>query len=258
VSTGRFLGRIYIRAHVTKLAAPYTLPEGFSRCDLPSFRKMVEFEKRTGFFTTVPEARFDIRRLKTWSLLEKEIRQWSPAWFDRHPDSHDVEENDREHDRIWYNSTYKITLDYVQNKSLHYLFPGWGDTDVAMEIIRIWNTLPAPDELWVGEMYSLFIKRSRIRRFFLVPVQLFYELVKSLFRTPCDERCRFLRVSNIKAYRPEFRLPADAGKKYWRKFFRDVFKDHANTMKKKLGRPPYLPELIIDWYDNVWLPKTEM
>jgi hypothetical protein len=258
VSTGRLLGREYIHARVTKLTVPYMLPETFSRSDLLHFHKLVDFQKKTGFLTAVPQARFDVRRLKTWALLEKEIRQWSPAWFKRHPESHGHAEQQDKQDLIWYNTTYALIINYVRSNSLHYLFPGWGDTDVVIEMLRFWNTLSKPDELWIGEMYALFIKHSRHRRFFLVPIQLFSERIKSFFRTACDERCRFLRLSNLKQYRPEFKLPADTKKKYWHILYRELFGDHALKMKKKLGRPPYLPELVCDWYDNIWLPRTEM
>lgn len=256
VSVAKRLKREFIRARVTKLKIPYTLSENMTRITLPQFRKQVEFQKKTGFFTSVPDARFDMKRNSSWEILEKEMDCWSPAWFERHKEDNKAAEPADQY-RIWYYWLEKTVISTIKKQSLHYLYPGWGDMDVAMEIIELWNTYPDPDEISIEELYRAFISRTRKKRFFLMPLYLVFDKINYLSRTACDERCYFYERSYISRIRPEFKLPSDLGKRFWRKLYIDLFHTHYQKMKKHLGRSPYHSELITDWYDNVWLPRTE-
>lgn len=272
VSTALRLGRKFIRARVTRLSTPYCLNCCFSRKDLPYFRKLVNFNKKTRFLDNVHHAKFDIRRNNSWNILENEIRKWSPSWVHRHknhswvkedfkrflPDNENLPENIEQQDvmdRFWYYSTYKYIMDFVKRRSLHYLFPRWGDTDVAMELINIWNKYENPDQFTLEDIYTIFINHYRKKHFFMVPFQIIAEQIHQIRRTASDERNRFMINSNIQTFRPEFNPPANSGKKEWRKLYNDLFVTHATLMKNRLKRPPFLAELVSDWYDNVYSVK---
>ena len=162
-----------------------------------------------------------------------------------------------EHHKLWYTMFYKFMINHIEKRSLHYLYPGWGNTDVALAMVGLWNSYPNPDDIAVEEMYDLFLQKTRRKRFFLTPIHLFFEKLNYLTRTACDERCLFLDNSRIRDVRPDFRLPSSLGKRFWRGLYKDLFRVHQQKLKKTLGRTPYLYELVADWYDNVWLPGSE-
>lgn len=257
VSVSKKLKREFLRARVTKLQVPFTLPETFSRRDLPNFKRMAKFQERTDFFTLVPEAWFGFKRQKSWDILEKEIACWSPSWFERH-DEFKSNPDLKEQHQIWYYWLIHTVLGAIKKISLHYLYPGWSDMDVAMEIIAVWNSYPNPDDISIEELYSSFLNQTRRRRFILAPVHLLAERWNSMTRTARDERKFFYERSYIQDIYPEFRLPADLGKRFWRNLYKDVFYTHYRRMKKNLGRQPYFEELLTDWYEKVWLKRTEL
>lgn len=255
VSVAKSMKRDFIRAKVTTLNVPFKLHNNLCHKNLHLFKKLVNFHVKSNFFTYVPDAYFDIKRASSWDILEKEILCWNPAWFDRHKlDYEELSPNTQ--CNIWYEHLNKIIFAHIKKRSLHYLFPGWGDSDVAMEIIELWNTYNNPDDVSIEELYQLFIKRTRKRRFLLTPIHFIVAKINHILRTPTQERELFLESSGIEYIRPDFRLPSDLGKKYWRKLYSDLFNTHYYKLKKELGRPPYHYELVSDWYDNVWLPRT--
>lgn len=255
VSVSKRMKREFIRAKITKLRVPLSLSENISYKNLSQFRKLAAFQKNTNFFTYIPNAQFDIRRNQTWDIIEKEIKCWSPAWFQRHKDGN-KESNPEEQLKIWYSWLNSTIIAHIKKESLHYMFPGWGDTDVAMEIIKLWNSYSDPDEISVEDLYEIFISKIRKRRFILTPFHFIVDKLNYLSRTGRDERNLFYERSCIETIRPDFRLPSDLGKKYWRNLYNDLFRTHYLKMKKELGRSPYHNELVCDWYDNVWLPRT--
>lgn len=256
VSTAKNLQREFIRAEITSYSVPFTLSSNFKRSSLNHFRKLCAFHRKTGFLSAVPEADFDIKRDSSWDILEQEINDWNPAWYKNHSDETGPVTQEERHKR-WYDLIYQYILKHITRQSLHYLYPGWGHGDVALHLIQLWNTFPNPDLYTVEDMYRIFLSAARKTRFLLLPWQLIVEGLRAARRTDSDERCLFLQMSRIKTLRPEFRLPADLGKRYWRRLHRDLFKSHYNRMRKRLGRSPNLVELVEDWYDHQWLPRTE-
>ncbi len=256
VSVAKRMKREFLRAKVTKLKVPFSLSEELTNRKISSFKKLAEFQVNTKFLTHVPEAEFDIRRNRSWDILEKEIKCWNPEWYERHKDEYE-RADDKEQSKIWYNYLNKTILGNIKKESLHYLYPGWGDTDVAMEIISLWNSYSDPDEISVEELYEVFIKKTKKRRFFLTPLYFMFDKFNYLSRTAAEERYLFLERSHIKGIRPDFKLPSDLGKKFWRNLYWDLFHIHYSKMKRELGRIPYHVELVEEWYDNVWLPRTE-
>lgn len=255
VSVAKKIKREFLRAKVTKLKVPFSIPETLTQNKLINFKKMAQFQKSTSFFTNVLDAKFDIRRKQSWEIMEKELKDWSPMWFDRHKEF--LQEKDiPKQQQIWYEWLNKSVMEDIKKSSLHYLFPGWGDTDVAMEIIKLWNSYSNPDDISVEELYDIFIKRTRKRRFLLTPIHFIIDKIHYLRRTAWDERCFFYRRSGIGEIRPEFKLPSDLGKRFWRNLYKDLFKVHYNKMRKELGRSPYHVELVSNWYDNVWIPRS--
>lgn len=255
VSVAKKIKREFLRAKITKLKVPFTLSETISYRTIQNFKAMANFQKSTSFFTNVPTAKFDIRRKSSWEIMEKEIKEWSPKWFATH--NKDGEPMDTPgQQRFWYNWLDTYILDDIRKASMHYLYPGWGDTDVAMEIICLWNSYSNPDNVSVEELYKSFIKRTRQSRFLLTPIHFIIDKLKYLRRTAWDERCYFYKRSCISDIVPEFKLPSDLGKRFWRNLYKDLFQTHYTRMRKELGRSPYHKELIIDWYKNVWIPRS--
>nr|MDA3852580.1 hypothetical protein [Spirochaetaceae bacterium] len=256
VSVAKSLKREFIRAKITHLGVPYRLHKRFTRNNLEDFKHLLNFHNKTGFLNYIPEAKFDIKRLQSWEILEKEINCWNPSWYERHnQETGDIDRGDQQ--RYWYSRVYSYILNHIKKASLHYLFPGWGNGDVALEMIRLWNSFPEPDNFTIEDMYEIFLKRTKRIKFFLAPFRYVLEKIDYLRRTSFDERCIFLDMSNIKEIRPDFRLPADLGKAYWRKLHFELFRSHFHKMKRRMGRSPYLNELVEDWYDHVWLPRTD-
>lgn len=255
VSVAKKIKREFLRAKVTKFKVPFKLSENLTRKKLIHFKLMADFQKSTSFFTHVEDAKFDIRRKQTWQILEKELKDWSPGWFNRHKDGEQIKDPATQHN-IWYNWLNKIVIEEIRKSSLHYLYPGWGDTDVAMEIIRLWNSYENPDDISVEELYDIFISKTKKRRFLLTPLHFIMDKLRYLRRSAWEERCYFYNRSCINDIRPEFKLPSDLGKRFWRNLYKDLFKTHYSKMKKELGRIPYHNELVIDWYDNVWIPRS--
>jgi hypothetical protein len=256
ISAARALGQEFIRARITRLRVPFRLEDNFRRGDLPYFRRLADFQRVTGFFDTVPEARFEIRRDASWAILEKEINCWNPVWYSRHREMDLAVPQEERHAR-WYDIIYKHILQHVTRESLHYLYPGWGQGDVVLEIIRLWNTFPDPDKYTIEDVYAFFLKRTKAERFLLLPFHLIIDTIRAFRRSSFEERQLFMSMSRIREFRPEFRLPADLGKRYWRRLHRELFITHRLRMKRQLGRSPRLHELVEDWYDRVWLPRTE-
>lgn len=256
VSAARNLNREFIRAEITTYSVPFQLHSNFRRSSLGHFRKLCEFQRKTRFLNAVPEIEFDIKRDSSWDILEREINVWNAAWFRNHSDEVGPVTQEERY-KHWNELIFQYILKHITRQSLHYLYPGWGHGDVALHLIQLWNTFPNPDEYTVEDMYRIFLSSARKKRFLLLPWQLIIEGIRDARRTDTDERCLFLQMSRIKILRPDFRLPADLGKRYWRRLHRDLFKTHYSRMKKRLGRSPNLEELVEDWYDNQWLPRTE-
>ena len=256
VSTAKQLQQAFIRAKLTSLSLPFRLDADFRRSQLPYFRHLAEFQRKTGFFNSVHEAEFDIRRRASWPILEKEINCWNPLWYKKNAEAAQaIPAEDR--NRHWYINVYQYILKHITHESLHYMYPGWGSGDVVLKPIQLWNSFPEPDNYTIEDMYRIFLANTRRQRFLLLPFQLLVEAIRTMFRTENEERCLFLEMSRIKTLRPEFRLPADVGKRYWRRLRTELFKIHYAKMKSQLRRSPKLHELVEDWYEKEWLPRTE-
>jgi len=256
ISTARALKQQFIRAEIIKWTVPFSLNEDFSRSSLGYFKRLCEFQRHTGFFDTVPEASFDFQRDSSWHVLEKEINYWNPVWYEKHQESAPTIPV-KERNRHWYYYIYQYILKHIYRESLHYMYPGWGQGDVALELIRLWNTFENPDEFTIEDMYRIFLKTTRRKRFLFLPFYLIIERCQAMRRSSAEERQLFLDMSGIRVLRPDFRLPADIGKGFWRRLHNELFRKHRLKMKRELGRSPRLQELVEDWYDNVWLPRTE-
>jgi hypothetical protein len=251
VSAAKVLGIDFIAAHVVKYPLPYHLPEGMDRNLLPLLAGKDRFHHRTGVFDILDEAEFFVACPATWKWLEREICEYNRNWFIRRYKREP--ENRAEQVRIWSVNLYRNAIDYIRRNSLAYLFPGKRETDIFVEMIRLWNSFEHPDEVWLGEIYALFITRQRRRRILRSAVQLFSTATIGLLTNPEEEYRRFLRMSQIEELVPHFQ-PLAKEKGFYRFLYRQLVHHYAPALKQRYGRAPYIQELTPRWHDDFYAP----
>ena len=251
VSTARALGIDFLTAEVSSYPLPYSLPERVDRNDLPLLREKDRFHQRTGAFDVIDEGEFHVACPETWQWLEKEICEYNRAWFvrrfDREPESM------REQLDTWYENLYRNSIEYIQRNSLTYLFPGKRETDIFVDMIRLWNSFDNPDGMWLGEIYALLLRRGRRRRLVRGALQFVISIAGSLLMSPDEEYRRFAGISQIEELAPDFRpLPRVEG--FYSFLYRQLVHHYAPALKKEYGRAPYIQELTPRWHRELYAP----
>jgi hypothetical protein len=254
VSAAKALDRVFMTANVRSISLPYQLPADLDRNMLPLIRAKDQFHRKTGMFSVIPESEFKARRVETWAWLEREIceynRQYFTRRFGRQPDSME------EQIHSWYKNLYQNAMNYIHHNSLPYLFPGYDETDVFVEMIRFWNSFDQPDDLWLGDMYKQFISRQSARNPLAAGIQRIFKRLKMIGMSPEDEYRFFKQVSHIYEIAPDFSaLPHN--KAVYRLMYTQLVDCSARVLQKELDRAPYIHELTEYWYTQFYKPVSE-
>jgi hypothetical protein len=251
VSAARALSIEFLPAEVTSEPLPYRLPGGMDRNLLPLLRSKDRFHRRTNVFDVISDGEFYVACPSTWQWLEREICEYNRAWFvrryDREPDSR------AEQVEIWYVNLYRNAIEYIRRNSLAYLFPQKRETDIFVEMIRLWNSFDHPDRIWLGEIYRLFIARQRRKRLFRTPLQYGASAVQSLLMSAEEEYRRFTRISQIEELVTDFQ-PLPKSKGLYRFLYRQLIHHYAPALKREYGRAPYIQELTPRWHREFYAP----
>lgn len=255
VSAAKALEAMYLPAIVTRYELPYGLPRDLDRNTLPLLQAKARFHEHTGVFDILDEDEFFVACPETWDWLEREICEFNRAWFlrrfDREP------EDLSEQVKTWYQNLYHNAIEYIRSNSLSYLFPGKRETDIFIEMIRLWNSHQNPDGIWLGEVYEEFLARQRRRHMLLTPVQLVSTLLRRALMSAEDEYRRFLAISQVEELIPEF-CPLPKEKGFYRFLYRELVHRYAAELKPRYGRAPYIQELTPDWYYRFYAPVAQL
>ena len=251
VSAARALDVTYLSAVVTRYELPYRLPRDLDRNAVSLLRAKARFHQNTGVFDILDEEEFFVACAETWSWLETEICEYNRAWFVRRFGREPVDLSEQV--ETWYRNLYHNAIDYIRRNSLTYLFPGRRETDIFIEMIRLWNSYTRPDEVWLGEIYTEFLGRRRRRRILLAPLQSISSLLRRAVMSAEDEYRLFLSISQIEELVPGFRpLPKEKG--FYRFLYHELVHRFAAALKPEYGRAPYIQELTPSWHRRFYAP----
>lgn len=244
----------FISAEVTSLRIPISLPPEMTRKKLPLFQAKYNFSQQTPVFDFIPEKHFKIACPKNWPYLQKEIFEYNKQWFIR---KHHREPGDKELIQNWHFMLYESTMKHIEKNALLPLFPGKLETDIFCDMIRLWNTYPNPDSKWFVEIYDLHLKDALKKRWLWALPRMFEKVRNNYNMSAHEERGVFLKHSKLFSFCPNAVLPE--GDKAWYRFLtRQVLRKHFCYLQKKLGRVPYLEELVRDWHENVFQPNYKL
>ena len=251
VSAARILGIDYMSAEVKKCSLPYKLPHAIDRNLLPLVAAKDQFHRSTGIFNIISDDDFFVTCPETWLWLEKEITDFNRSWFIRR---FNREPNDTaEQIHIWYENFYKNVIDYIRRNSLTYLFPGQHETDIVAALIRLWNSYEYPDDIWIGEIYKIFIAQQRKRKRLRAAMQIASTWLKRWLMSAEDEYRFFVSISQIDKLADDFcPLPKERG--LYRYLYKQLIHCYAPSLKQEYGRAPYLHELSLRWYKDFYKP----
>ena len=254
VSAAKYQGREYIASEVVRYSLPFSLPRNLHWGNLTLLEEKNRFHKHTHAFEVLPESEFYVRCPHSWRWLTTEICTYNRAWFirkfNRPPESME------EQLQSWYKNLYQNAISYIRKNSLTYLFPGKLETDIFIEMIKLWNSFDNPDSLWLGELYEIFIKKHQRFRLIRTPFQRLHKMVKSLFLGAEDEYRRFAEISQIEELVPEY-TPIRGSKKFYSFLYSQLIHSYAPHLKSFYGRAPYIQELTVDWYNNIYAPVLD-
>ncbi len=251
VSVARALDRTFINAEVTRYEMPFSLPKDLDRNGLRLLRGKAQFHRATGVFDILDDREFVVACPRTWEFLEREIRELNYAWFVRRFGRHP--EDRAEQVLTWYNNLYRHAIDFIRANHDTYLFPGMSETDVFVEMLRLWNSHENPDGQWFGEVYREFVARQRRRQLLRAVPQAVRNAVAAISSSPEDEYRRFMAVSRAEEIVPGFRpLPKQSG--FYRFLHRQLVHDFALGLKPELGRAPHIQELTELWHARFYGP----
>ena len=244
----------YITAEIIRYDLPFNLPSSFDMSKIDNFKAKAQFHQRTKIFDHIDENIFTVNRAETWKALEREIFIDNRAWF--------IRRNEREPAdtlellQSWNKNIYGNTIEYLKTNSLLYLFHGLEVTDVFILFVNFWNSLEKPDNFWLEEVYTLFSKKVRRRKFYLALLQIWLKMLRSLMESTDSAKTRFYKSTQIEELRPDFTIPIE-NKRILVFLYQQVFMDHALFLKTKLKRAPFIQEITADWFDHYYQPLKE-
>jgi hypothetical protein len=254
VSVAKALEREYLPASVTRYDLPFTLPRDIDRNQLELVRAKAQFHRNTGVFDILDEDEFYVSCPRTWHWLEKEICEYNRAWFVRRfsREPHSLAEQVT----TWYDNLYHNAIDFVRRNSLTYLFPGRRETDIFVEMIRLWNSYDNPDGIWLGEIYNEFVTRQRRRRILRSGMQAVASALGSVVTSAEEEYRQFAAISQVEELVSGFRpLPKEKG--FYRFLYRELVHRFAPALKPEFGRAPYIHELTTRWHRDFYAPVAK-
>ncbi|WP_460051411.1 hypothetical protein [Spirochaeta dissipatitropha] len=251
ISVAKVLGTEFISAQVKSCPLPYRLPSGLDRNKLRLLAAKDRFQQNTGIFNHINDDDFYVRQTGTWELLEKEILVDNHSWFVRRFGREP--ERPEEQINLWYDNCYINVLDYVRRNSLGYLFPGMAETDIVAQLIKTWNSFDKPDEIWLGEMYKIFLKKQRRQKRIRSILQFLISRIRSRLMSAEDEYRVFASISRIEELVPDF-CPLEKRKGVYSYLYQQLIHGYAQVLKRSYKRAPYIHELTTDWHDNYYRP----
>jgi hypothetical protein len=254
VSVAQSLGRTFLNAIVTRYDTPISIPPDLDRNQLSLIRQKVRFHQRTGTFDVLDDSHFSVACPSTWKYLEREINEYNYSWFVRRFGRQP--ENRKEQVLTWYENLYRPALDFIRQNYLTYLFPGMRETDVFVEMLRLWNSHENPDDLWFGDVYRKFAIRQRRRQLLRAIPQTFLNSIRAVVESPEDEYRRFLEISRVHQLVPGFR-PLPKRKGFYRFLHHELVHRFAPGLKSELGRAPHIQELTALWHERFYAPVAE-
>lgn len=253
ISVAKFQNREFISAEVVRYNLSYCLPPNLHFGNLKLLEEKHKFNEQTGAFGTLSDKEFYVRCPATWRWLTTELCEYNRAWFVRRfgRPPHDMQEQVN----TWYKNLYRNAIRYIRENSLTYLFPGKLETDIFIELIKLWNSFENPDSLWLGEIYQLFIKKHSRYQFIRSPLRRLRRKLRSTFLSPEEEYRQFAEISQIEELVPEFR-PVRAHKGFYSFLYSQLIHSYAPHLKQYYGRAPYIQELTVDWYTSLYGPAV--
>ena len=253
ISVAKYQNREYISAEVIRYNLPFRLPANLHYGNLKLLEEKYKFNQKTGVFHILSDKEFYVRCPATWRWLTTELCKYNREWFIRrfNRTPHDMEEQVR----TWNKNLYQNAIRYIRENSLTYLFPGKLETDIFIELIKLWNSFDYPDSLWLGEIYQLFIKKHSRYQFIRSPLRQIRRKLHSLFMSPEEEYRQFAEISQIEELVPDFR-PVRAHKRFYSFLYSQLIHSYAPHLKKYYGRAPYIQELTVDWYNSLYGPAA--
>lgn len=253
ISVAKYQNREYISAEVVRYNLPFRLPANLHYGNLKLLEEKYRFNQKTGVFQILSDKEFYVRCPATWRWLTTELCKFNRDWFIRrfNRPPHDMEEQVR----TWHKNLYQNAIRYIRENSLNYLFPGKLETDIFIELIKLWNSFEQPDSLWLGEIYQLFIKKHSRYQFIRSPLRRLRRKLHAVFMSPDDEYRQFAEISQIEELVPEFR-PMRAHKGFYSFLYSQLIHSYAPHLKQYYGRAPYIQELTVDWYNSLYGPAA--
>ncbi len=255
ITVAKYSNREYVSAEVVRFTLPFSLPRDLHIGNLKLLSEKYRFHQKTGVFDILSENEFFVRCPATWRWLTTELCDFNRAWFIRKfgrapKDMNELVES-------WYRNLYRNAIRYIRNNSLTYLFPGRLETDIFIELIKLWNSYDNPDSLWLGEIYKLFIQKHSRFHFLRMPLQRASRKAKSLFASPEEEYKRFAEISQIEDLVPQF-PKMEAPKGFYTFLYYQLVHSYAPHLKERYGRAPYIQELTVEWYNSLFNPVYDV
>lgn len=251
VSVARSLDRSYLTAEVSRYELPFSLSCDIDRNRVTLVEAKARFHAATEVFAVFSDRNFAVARPRTWDYLAREILRFNYEWFrrrfGREPESR------AEQIATWYTNLYGPALEFIRNHHDTYLFRGMRETDVFVEMLRLWNSQDDPDTEWFGTVYQRFVARQRLRNLVGALPQVLRNVGSRLTESPEDEYRRFLAVSRVHELGQEFQaLPKQRG--FYRFLHHELVHRAAGGLTVELGRAPHTQELTRLWYLRFYLP----
>ncbi|MBN2738878.1 MAG: hypothetical protein JXR70_17990 [Spirochaetales bacterium] len=248
----------YVTASIQTMKTPVKLPRRMSRKKIPLFIAKARFQAETSVFDYIPEEDFDVAIADNWDYLKKDIFEYSPNWYKRNhgkvPDKKTVILN-------WYHYIYRTAMEFIKNNHLPFLYPQKNATDIFCDLIRLWNSYPDTDALWVMEVYNLYLKKALNGSLLLRPLRGIRKAWDYFFMTKEEARRYFLSVCNFNELMSEAVLPE--GDKNWYRFLSDFIliensRHLRNKMKEETGRFPVITEVLTQSYHLFLKPAYDV
>ncbi len=248
VSAGRALGVEFFSAEVTHLKIDVKLPPAMTLEKIPLLQAKNRFEMETGALQILGERHFRVRLPLTWDILGRNINQGHKTWFrrvfNREPSQDELVTN-------WNQEIYQSTLEEIRRRAVPSLFPGWDDTDIYVDIMTYWER-EFPGE-WFQNVFTTYLGRARKLSLRRMVLHGFHSLGRRIFQRVEEERQHFLRVSRLRIFRLEARLPR-GGRRWYHFLEKQLMGPHYRYLREKLGRVPLMDELTTSWYDTLFFP----
>ncbi len=252
VSVAKCNGIEFLTAEVTRLKINVKLCRNMSRRKIGSFVEKEGLQGRIAVFDVIADDDFFVNRAITWGKIEKSIFDGHKKWF--------IQKNSYTPDnetliQSWVVELYETTMEFIKKHHLASLTPGLYETDIFCELMDLWEARGG--DIWFPEIYDLYVKKLRRKYWWKLVVYMPKRFFHKYSATSIDEYQLFLQVSRLLFFKPDAEIPI--GNCNWYRFLRlQLMGPHYNYLSKKLGRNPYVNELTVSWYEELFLPVQEL